>query len=82
MAATVLHGSFFSGNFYAQSGSPFNQLIPHRFMETEGFAVQGLKLFLRSLLQTRLPISSTAPGSQRTPTTFNLDLGLLPHQGW
>jgi len=53
-----------SGNFYAQSGIPFNALIPHPvYGDNEGFLVpRGTALN---------PIT----GKSRTPTTFQLDLG-------
>lgn len=53
-----------SGNFYAQSGIPFDQLIPHPlYGNNEGFAVQ------------RGTAINPTTGRNRTPTTFNLDLG-------
>jgi outer membrane receptor protein involved in Fe transport len=53
-----------SGNFYAQSGMPFNQLIPHfLYGDNEGFGVQ------------RGTAINPFTGSNRTPTTYNLDLG-------
>jgi outer membrane receptor protein involved in Fe transport len=60
-----------SGNFYIQSGIPFNQLIPHPiYGNNEGFAVtRGTAVFL-----TDAPGGIKA-GKSRTPTTWNLDLG-------
>ena len=53
-----------SGNFYAQSGIPFNQLIPHPvYGDNEGFNVP------------RGTAVNPFTGSTRTPTTFNLDFG-------
>jgi hypothetical protein len=53
-----------SGNFYAQSGIPFNQLVPHfLYGDNEGFAVQ------------RGTAINPLTGSRRTPFTWNLDLG-------
>src|SRR2546423_5741848 len=53
-----------SGNFYAQSGQPFNALIPHPvYGNNEGFAVP------------RGTAINPVTGSSRTPTTFNLDFG-------
>jgi hypothetical protein len=53
-----------SGNFYAQSGIPFDQLIPHPvYGNNEGFAVP------------RGSAINPTTGSNRTPTTYNLDLG-------
>jgi outer membrane receptor protein involved in Fe transport len=53
-----------SGNFYARSGIPFDELIPHPvYGDNEGFNVprgSGIN-----------PIT----GSSRTPTNFQLDLG-------
>jgi outer membrane receptor protein involved in Fe transport len=62
-----------SGNFYAQSGIPLNQLIPGAppYGNNEGFAVQrGTAIS---------PIDSPGgirAGRNRTPTTLNLDLGV------
>jgi outer membrane receptor protein involved in Fe transport len=60
-----------SGSFYAQSGAPFNQLVPHiLYGNNESFAVpRGTAI-----------IPSDAPGgikagANRTPATFQLDLG-------
>jgi len=60
-----------SGNFYVQSGIPFSALIPHPvYGNNEGFLnPRGTSL-----------IPSDAPGGimsgvNRTPTTWNLDLG-------
>ncbi len=53
-----------SGNFYAQSGIPFNQLIPHfLYGDNEGFGVP------------RGTAINPLTGSNRTPFTWNLDLG-------
>ena len=66
-----------SGNFYAQSGAPFNALIPHPvYGNNEGF------LNPRGTTPVPSPIAGGegglggAVGTTRTPTTFNLDLGL------
>ena len=60
-----------SGNFYVQSGIPFNQLIPHPvYGNNEGFAVQRGT----ALLPIDAPGGITG-GNNRTPTTWNLDLG-------
>jgi len=67
-----------SGNFYAQSGSPFNQLIPHPvYGNNEGFAVQRgtAKVPLVAQQQAGFPNVVDSVGTNRTPTTFNLDLG-------
>src|SRR4029079_5978276 len=60
-----------SSNFYLQSGIPFNQLIPHPvYGNNEGFAVQrGTALTLAD------SPGGISAGSNRTPMTWNLDLG-------
>ncbi len=65
-----------SGNFYAQSGAPFNALIPHPvYGNNEGF------LNPRGTTVVPTPIAGgegglgDAVGTTRTPFTFNLDLG-------
>jgi outer membrane receptor protein involved in Fe transport len=53
-----------SASFRAQSGIPFDQLIPHPvYGNNEGFAVP------------RGTAINPITGSNRTPTTYNLDLG-------
>ena len=53
-----------SGNFYAQSGIPFNALIPHPvYGNNEGFAVP------------RGTAINPFTGKSRTPTTWQLDMG-------
>ena len=60
-----------SGNFYVQSGIPFNQLIPHPvYGNNEGFAVQRGT----AIIPVDAPGGITG-GKNRTPTTWNLDLG-------
>jgi outer membrane receptor protein involved in Fe transport len=60
-----------SGNFYAQSGIPFNALIPHPvYGNNEGF----LNPRGTTVLQADAPGGISA-GSNRTPFTWNLDLG-------
>jgi hypothetical protein len=63
-----------SGNFYIQSGIPFNQLIPHfLYGNNEGFAVQrGTAIIPDSGFTDGV---ESAVGGNRTPTTYNLDLG-------
>lgn len=53
-----------SGNFYAQSGIPFNNLVGHPiYGDNEGFAVpRGTGI-------------NPLTGRRRTPTTYQLDLG-------
>ncbi|HUQ31191.1 MAG TPA: TonB-dependent receptor [Pyrinomonadaceae bacterium] len=60
-----------TGNFYAQSGIPFNQLIPHAvYGNNNGLGVpRGT-----AIVPADRPGGVSAGGS-RTPTTFNLDLG-------
>jgi hypothetical protein len=60
-----------SGNFYIQSGIPFNQLVPHPiYGENEGFGVPRGTF--------TMPINSPGgikAGSPRTPRNYQLDLG-------
>jgi len=68
-----------SGNFYAQSGTPFNQLIPHPiYGNNEGFAVQRGTAIVPavSTSQAGFPNFVSSIGSNRTPMTMNLDLGV------
>ena len=59
-----------SGNFYAQSGIPFNALVPHPlYGDNEGFCIPGLSCVPRGTATN--PIT----GDNRTPFTWNLDLG-------
>jgi outer membrane receptor protein involved in Fe transport len=67
-----------SGNFYAQSGSPFNQLIPHPvYGNNEGFQVQRGTAIVPTVTATQagFPNLVDSVGSNRTPTTTNVDLG-------
>lgn len=68
-----------SGNFYIQSGSPFNQLTPHPvYGNNEGFAVPRGTAVIPNVGATvangNQGIGSVI-GKTRTPTTFNLDMG-------
>jgi hypothetical protein len=68
-----------SGNFYAQSGAPFTRLVPHEvYGNNEGFGdPRGTSIVPdvgASIANGNQGISS-AIGGNRTPTTFNLDLG-------
>ena len=66
-----------SGNFYLQSGTPFNQLIPHPvYGNNEGFGVQRGTAIVPDLtaINGNGGISS-AIGNNRGPMTWNLDLG-------
>jgi outer membrane receptor protein involved in Fe transport len=68
-----------SGNFYWQSGTPFNQLIPHPvYGNNEGFAVQRGTAIVPTVSATQpgFPNVVDSIGSNRTPTTMNLDLGV------
>jgi outer membrane receptor protein involved in Fe transport len=68
-----------SGNFYIQSGTPFNQLIPHPvYGNNEGFAVQRGTATVPTVTASTpgFPNVVDSIGSQRTPTTMNLDLGI------
>ena len=58
-------GLLTSASFRAQSGMPFNQLIPHPlYGDNEGFGLP------------RGTAINPLTGRNRTPTTYNLDLGL------
>jgi len=68
-----------SGNFYAQSGVPFNQLIPHPiYGNNEGFAVQRGTAIIPTVSASEVGFPNTVEsiGSNRSPTTMNLDLGV------
>jgi outer membrane receptor protein involved in Fe transport len=66
-----------SGNFYAQSGIPFNKLIPHLvYGNNEGFAVpRGTAIIPDTSVFGGSGGMSSAIGKNRTPFTWNLDLG-------
>ena len=67
-----------SGNFYAQSGVPFNQLIPHPiYGNNEGFGViRGTAIIPTvSASDPGFPNVVESIGSARSPRTMNLDLG-------
>jgi len=64
-------------SFRAQSGIPFNQLIPHPvYGNNEGFGVPRGTAIVPSVSATVPGFSNKVDsiGSNRTPTTFNLDL--------
>jgi len=68
-----------SGNFNMQSGTPFNQLIPHPiYGNNEGFAVQRGTAVVPtvSAVQAGFPNTVQGIGGNRTPMTTNLDLGI------
>jgi outer membrane receptor protein involved in Fe transport len=59
-----------SGSFRTQSGVPFNALVPHPvYGDNEGFCIPGLSCVPRGTA------INPFTGSNRTPTTYNLDLG-------
>ena len=65
------------GSFRAQSGIPFNQLIPHPvYGNNEGFnVIRGTAIVPAVLANDPLfPNVVNSIGSTRTPTTMNLDL--------
>jgi outer membrane receptor protein involved in Fe transport len=67
-----------SGNFYVQSGVPFNQLIPHPiYGNNEGFQVQRGTAIIPTVSASDpgFPNFVNSIGTNRTPTTMNLDLG-------
>jgi len=77
-----------SGNFYAQSGTPFNALIPHPvYGNNEGFCqnIGGIGFVCNprgtaivptvTATQTGFPNIVESIGTNRTPFTTNLDLG-------
>jgi outer membrane receptor protein involved in Fe transport len=65
----------FSGNFYVQSGIPFNMLVPHPiYGNNEGFGVPRGTAIIPNLGANSAGVESAVGGS-RTPTTWNLDLG-------
>jgi len=64
-------GLMASASFRAQSGIPFNALLPHPlYGDNQGFCVAGLSCVPRGTAIN--PIT----GKNRTPTTYNLDLGV------
>jgi len=65
------------GSFRAQSGIPFNQLIPHPvYGNNEGFALPRGTAIVPTVAATVPGFANKVDsiGSNRTPTTFNLDL--------
>ncbi|HWS86290.1 MAG TPA: TonB-dependent receptor [Pyrinomonadaceae bacterium] len=67
-----------SGSFRAQSGIPFNQLIPDvDYGDNEGFGVPRGTAVVPPTAQApaSFPNVVDSVGSNRTPTTWNLDLG-------
>ena len=66
-----------SGNFYIQSGTPFNELIPHPvYGNNEGFGLPRGTAIIPDLSAINGNGGlAGAIGSNRSPTTWNLDLG-------
>jgi hypothetical protein len=67
-----------SGKFYAQSGTPFNQLKPHAlYGNNEGFQVQrGTAIIpVGTAVEPGYPNFVNSTGSTRTPSLYSLDLG-------
>jgi len=63
-----------SGNFYIQSGIPFSALIPHPvYGNNEGFLNPRGTSIIPDRGANSFGVNSV--GSNRTPTTYNLDLG-------
>ncbi|MFL6257894.1 MAG: TonB-dependent receptor domain-containing protein [Pyrinomonadaceae bacterium] len=63
-------GLLTSASFRANSGIPFNALVPHPvYGDNEGFCIQGLSCVPRGTA------INPFTGSNRTPTTYNLDFG-------
>jgi outer membrane receptor protein involved in Fe transport len=60
-----------SGNFYAQSGIPFNALVPHAVYGNNN----GLGVPRGTAITPADRAGGITAGRNRTPTTFNLDLG-------
>ncbi|MEO6590138.1 MAG: hypothetical protein ABIP06_12630, partial [Pyrinomonadaceae bacterium] len=69
-----------SGNFYIQSGTPFTRLTSHPvYGDNEGFGdPRGTSIIpnVGAVLANGNQGISSAIGGNRTPTTFNLDLGV------
>jgi len=67
-----------SGNFYIQSGTPFSALVPHVvYGNNQGFGVPRGTAIVPTVTATQpgFPNVVESIGSNRTPTTSNLDLG-------
>lgn len=67
-----------SASFRAQSGIPFDQLTPHPvYGNNEGFGVRRGTAIVPTVTATEpgFPNVVNSIGSNRTPTTWNLDLG-------
>jgi outer membrane receptor protein involved in Fe transport len=65
-----------SGNFYVQSGIPFSALVPHPvYGNNEGFQDPRGTSIIPDLGVNSAGVTS-AVGTNRTPTTWNLDVGV------
>ncbi len=76
---TPLKKMMVSGNFYVQSGTPFNQLIPDvAYGNNEGFGLPRGTAIVPAVPQQdpRFPNVVDSVGTHRTPVTSNLDLGV------
>jgi hypothetical protein len=68
-----------SGNFYAQSGVPFNELIPHPiYGNNQSFGERRGTAIVPTVAADDLgfPNIVESIGGDRTPTTYNVDLGV------
>ena len=67
-----------SGNFFIQSGTPFSQLVPHPvYGNNQGLGLpRGTAIIPSVNLAGAAGGVESAIGTNRTPTTFNLDIGL------
>src|SRR5438093_52502 len=68
-----------SGNWYAQSGAPFSQLIPHPvYGDNEGFGLPRGTAIVPAIAasQPGFPNVVNSVGKNRTPITSNTDVGL------
>ena len=64
-----------SSNFYVQSGIPFDQLIPHfLYGNNEGFGVPRGTAIIPDNGVNSFGVNSV--GTNRSPTTYNLDVGV------
>ena len=67
-----------TGNTYIQSGQPFNQLIPHPvYGDNEGFGVKRGTAIVPKVTasQPGFPNVVDSAGSDRSPVTYNTDIG-------
>ena len=68
-----------TGNTYIQSGQPFDALIPHAvYGDNEGFAVQRGTAIVPKInaSQPGFPNVVDSVGSNRSPVTYNTDIGV------